>query len=113
MPDAQSAVRQGVTLALGGPDGGGPWPFGAYLDSADRAGLGMNVAYLTGHNTIRKVVMGTENRAPILTATILPRRMRLTKPLRHTWLRRPFTFNLEVFEQLRRAGIFFRNIWLT
>src|SRR5262249_26515459 len=50
MPDAQSAARQGVTLALGGPDGGGPWPFGVYLDSADRAGLGINVAYLTGHN---------------------------------------------------------------
>ena len=64
MPDAQSAARQGVTLALGGPDGGGPWPFGAYLDSADRAGLGINVAYLTGHNTIRREVMGTVNRAP-------------------------------------------------
>jgi dihydroorotase/N-acyl-D-amino-acid deacylase len=64
MPDAQSAARQGVTLALGGPDGGGPWPFGAYLDSADRTGLGINVAYLTGHNTIRREVMGTANRAP-------------------------------------------------
>jgi dihydroorotase/N-acyl-D-amino-acid deacylase len=64
MPDAQSAARQGVTLALGGPDGGGPWPFGTYLDSADRAGLGINVAYLTGHNTIRREVMGTANRAP-------------------------------------------------
>jgi N-acyl-D-amino-acid deacylase len=64
MPDAQSAARQGVTLALGGPDGGGPWPFGSYLDSADRAGLGINVAYLTGHNTIRQQVMGTANRAP-------------------------------------------------
>ncbi|HET9513164.1 MAG TPA: amidohydrolase family protein, partial [Gemmatimonadales bacterium] len=31
MPDAQSHVRQGVTLAIGGPDGGGPWPFGEYL----------------------------------------------------------------------------------
>ena len=64
MPDAQSAARQGVTLALGGPDGGGPWPFGAYLDSADRAGLGINVAFLAGHNTIRETVMGTANRAP-------------------------------------------------
>jgi len=64
LPGAESHVRQGVTLALGGPDGGGPWPFGAYLDTADRAGLGMNVAYLTGHNTIRRQVMGTENRAP-------------------------------------------------
>ena len=64
LASAESHVRQGVTLALGGPDGGGPWPFGVYLDSADRAGLGMNVAYLAGHNTIRRRVMGTDNRAP-------------------------------------------------
>jgi N-acyl-D-amino-acid deacylase len=63
-PDAQSAVTQGVTLALGGPDGSGPFPLAAYLDSAQRAGLGMNVAYLVGHNTVRRRVMGTENRAP-------------------------------------------------
>ncbi|MBA3854531.1 MAG: aminoacylase [Gemmatimonas sp.] len=63
-PDAKSAVTQGVTLALGGPDGSGPFPLAAYLDSAQRAGLGMNVAYLVGHNTVRRMVMGTENRAP-------------------------------------------------
>src|SRR5437868_13365168 len=45
MPDAASKVRDGVTLALGGPDGGGPWPFAAYLDSAARAPLGINVAW--------------------------------------------------------------------
>lgn len=64
MPDAQSHVRQGVTLALGGPDGGGPWPFGPYLDSVRARRLGMNVAFLAGHNSIRRAVMGTENRAP-------------------------------------------------
>jgi dihydroorotase/N-acyl-D-amino-acid deacylase len=64
MPDAQSAAMQGVTLALGGPDGGGPWPFGAYLDSLDHKPLGINVAFLAGHNTIRRAVMGTANRAP-------------------------------------------------
>lgn len=64
MPDAKSAVTQGVTLALGGPDGSGPWPLAAYLDTASKAGLGMNVAYLVGHNTVRRAVMGTENRAP-------------------------------------------------
>jgi dihydroorotase/N-acyl-D-amino-acid deacylase len=64
MPDAQSAVTQGVTLALGGPDGGGPWPFGPYLDSIAQKPLGINVAYLAGHNTIRRSVMGTANRAP-------------------------------------------------
>jgi N-acyl-D-amino-acid deacylase len=81
MPDAQSAARQGVTLALGGPDGGGPWPFGAYLDSADRAGLGINVAYLTGHNTIRREVMGTANRAP--TASELARMTQMVGQAMH------------------------------
>lgn len=64
MPDAQSHVRQGVTLALGGPDGGGPWPFGAYIDSVRTRRLGMNVAFLAGHNSIRRAVMRTDNRAP-------------------------------------------------
>jgi N-acyl-D-amino-acid deacylase len=63
-PDAKSAVTQGVTTALGGPDGSGPWPLRQYLDTAQKAGLGMNVAYLVGHNTVRRAVMGTENRAP-------------------------------------------------
>lgn len=63
LPGAQSAVRQGVTTALGGPDGGSPLPLGAYLDSA--AGkLGINVAFLAGHNTIRARVMGDANRDP-------------------------------------------------
>jgi len=64
MPLAESLVRQGVTLALGGPDGGGPWPFGDYLDSLSKMNLGVNVAYLIGHNTLRKEVMGMENREP-------------------------------------------------
>src|SRR5690606_20791716 len=64
LPDAESHVRQGVTLALGNPDGGGALPLEPYLDSAQRAGLGMNVAFLIGHNSIRERVMGLENRAP-------------------------------------------------
>ena len=61
---ATSAVTQGVTLALGGPDGGGPFPLAPYADSIANGGLGINVAYLVGHNVIRRKVMGTENRAP-------------------------------------------------
>lgn len=64
LPGAQSSVTQGVTLALGGPDGSGPWPLAPYLDTASKSGLGMNVAYLVGHNTVRRAVMGTEDRAP-------------------------------------------------
>ncbi len=64
MPLGESLVRQGVTLALGGPDGGSPWPFGPFLDSLDQIGLGVNVAYLVGHNTIRKEVMQLDDREP-------------------------------------------------
>lgn len=81
LPDAQSHVRQGVTLALGGPDGGGPWPFAAYLDSAEASGLGMNVAFLAGHNTIREEVMGLDNRAP--TAEELDRMKRMVAQAMH------------------------------
>lgn len=60
----ESHIRQGVTTALGGPDGSSPWPFAAYLDTLNQIGVGMNVAYLVGHNTIRKNSMELENRAP-------------------------------------------------
>jgi N-acyl-D-amino-acid deacylase len=63
-PDAESHVRQGITLALGGPDGSCPWPFAKNMEELEKKQLGLNVAYLTGHNTIRKNVMGLENRAP-------------------------------------------------
>lgn len=64
LPDAESNVRQGVTTAVGGPDGGGPMPFKPYLDSLDKFRLGINVAYLTGHNVIRYAVMKNDNRKP-------------------------------------------------
>lgn len=64
LPGMESHARQGVTTALGGPDGGSPWPLGAYLDSAQALGLGINVAHLVGHNDVREHVMGMEDRAP-------------------------------------------------
>ncbi len=64
LPAAESHVRQGVTTALGGPDGGSPWPLGNYLQKVEKLGIGMNVAYLIGHNRVRKNIMGLANRAP-------------------------------------------------
>lgn len=64
LPMMESMLRQGVTFALGGPDGGGPWPFGEYLDSLESFPLGINVGYLTGHNSIREEVMGMDDRQP-------------------------------------------------
>ena len=64
LPECESALRQGVTTALGGPDGGGPWPFGAYLAEVEKLPLGINVAYLAGHNSIRRAVLKLVDRAP-------------------------------------------------
>lgn len=64
LPQAESVIRQGVTTVLAGPDGGGPSPMGKFLDSLETCNIGINTAWLVGHNTIRRNVMGTENRAP-------------------------------------------------
>lgn len=64
LPGAESHVRQGVTTALGGPDGGGPWPLDGYLQETAEMGVGINVAFLAGHNTIRRQVMGLAARTP-------------------------------------------------
>jgi N-acyl-D-amino-acid deacylase len=63
-PDAQSRVRQGVTTTLGGPDGGGPYPFGAYLDRVEKLPLGINSGWLVGFGSIRQAVLGQSPRAP-------------------------------------------------
>ena len=64
MPDAQSHVRQGVTTAFGGPDGSCPFPLGDHFETLDSMGVGMNVGFLVGHNTVRNHVMGMVNKAP-------------------------------------------------
>jgi N-acyl-D-amino-acid deacylase len=64
MPDAESHVRQGVTTALGGPDGSSAVPLGPYLTAREAQPLGINVAFLVGHNTIRQQVMGMVARDP-------------------------------------------------
>ena len=66
LPLAESALRQGVTLALGGPDGGSPLPLAPYIDSLRKTTIGINVAYLVGHNEVRRTVMGMSDKAPTL-----------------------------------------------
>ena len=64
LPDCESHIRQGVTTSLGGPDGRGPIPFGIYVDSLKQLGVGMNVGFLVGHNSVRREVMNLDNRKP-------------------------------------------------
>lgn len=64
MPLMESALRQGVTFALGGPDGGSPLPLKPYMESVRTAKPGINVGYLVGHNDVRRAVLGMAARAP-------------------------------------------------
>ena len=64
LPAAESHLRMGVTTAVGGPDGSSPLSIGSYLDSLEKIGVGLNTAYLIGHNAIRLEVLGMENRPP-------------------------------------------------
>lgn len=63
-PRCESLVRQGITTALGGPDGGGPWPFDDHLKVLAEKGVPINVGFLVGHNVVRRNVMGLADREP-------------------------------------------------
>ncbi|MCI0693030.1 D-aminoacylase [candidate division KSB1 bacterium] len=62
IPSVENYIRQGVTTVVGGNCGGSPYPIGEFLQKVERTGMGLNLALLVGHNTVRRKVMGTENR---------------------------------------------------
>lgn len=73
-PYCESTLLQGVTTEVVGNCGGSPAPsrnasgvmttFANYLGQVDRQGLAANYAFLVGHGTIRRAVMGVEERPP-------------------------------------------------
>ncbi len=89
-PTAENIVRQGVTTHVTGNCGASPAPlaeptralaerqfpdyghpvahdwttFGGYLDALEGTGVGVNVAPLVGHGTVRLAVIGYERRPP-------------------------------------------------
>lgn len=63
-PYAESFTRQGVTTVWYAADGGMPWPLSDAMARLEQGGHVPNIAFFAGHNTIRRQVMGTANRAP-------------------------------------------------
>ncbi len=57
-------LAQGVTTIFANPDGGGPVDVATQRDSLLAHGLGVNVAQFVGHGSVRRAVLGTEDRAP-------------------------------------------------
>jgi len=62
--EAQPIVAQGVTTVAINPDGGGPVNLAEQRAMFERGGIGLNVAPLIGHGSVRAAVMGQANRAP-------------------------------------------------
>ena len=57
-------LLQGVTTAVLNPDGGGPWPPSEQRAGYEARGIGVNAALMVGHGTVRREVMGMEDRPP-------------------------------------------------
>ncbi len=62
---AEPLLAQGVTTVLVNPDGGGPVDLTAQRRSLLAHGLGVNVAQLVPHGSIRRAVLGMSDRAPV------------------------------------------------
>jgi len=61
---ARPLLAQGITTIFANPDGGGPVDLAEQRDALLAHGLGVNVAPFIGHGSVRREVMGTEDRAP-------------------------------------------------
>jgi len=62
LPRADNYLLDGVTTIVTGNCGGSEIDIEAWNNSLE--GLGINVATLVGHNSVRRTVMGLDNRAP-------------------------------------------------
>jgi N-acyl-D-amino-acid deacylase len=59
---AASQTAQGITTAVVGVDGAGPYPVGAFLDRLAASPAALNIATLVGHASVRRAVMGEARR---------------------------------------------------
>jgi len=62
-PDAENYIRQGVTTAIGGPDGSSWYPLSELFSMLEESPSAVNFGTFVGHNTVRKLAMGRADRA--------------------------------------------------
>src|ERR1043165_5004754 len=61
-PRADNFLLDGVTTVITGNCGSSELNLTAWFDKIEKLGLGINVASLVGHNSVRREVMGAANR---------------------------------------------------
>ena len=59
-PDAENLIRQGVTTAIGGPDGGSPLPITDTFEAIEASPAAVNFGTFVGHGSIRGLVVGED-----------------------------------------------------
>ncbi len=55
-------IHQGITTVMVNPDGGGPVDIAAQRRTLEEGGIGVNVALMIGHGSVRREVLGMEAR---------------------------------------------------
>jgi len=75
--DARQLLAQGLTTVVLNPDGGGPVDIRGQRALFERGGTGVNVAFYAPHGSIRREVLGMDDRAP--TAAELERMVALAR----------------------------------
>src|SRR4029453_16077073 len=63
-PTAENFVRMGVTSLVTGNCGGSAPNVGEFLDRIKQTPLSVNIATLIGHGSVRRAVVGLDDRAP-------------------------------------------------
>lgn len=63
-PHCSNFLRMGVTTLITGNCGGSMRDLAAHYTRLEKGGIGVNYGSLIGHATVRRAVMGTQNRAP-------------------------------------------------
>ncbi len=63
-PDAETQIRQGITTAVVGQDGGSRLPLSKFLDEVQAKRVALNLASFVGHGAVRKQVLGKDYKRP-------------------------------------------------
>lgn len=63
-PEAKNFILGGVTSIITGNCGGSSSDLSGFFSELEELGVALNVGSLIGHNTVRREVMGVEDRAP-------------------------------------------------